>query len=209
MEAKILKWVARFFFVGMPMILALMIAWLYADGFIVHKWGTGKGFPNENELIYETGYLKSRNDPYSCNKGHCTYYPTTILTKSLNMATGQEYYCHYSYGRKVSCFGEEFPNEYRNQPAKIGYYVQPDFLWYKDNTRQLVTLEVNGKMVIDYQESQERLYNIQNPDYWGFFIVMLVFFALCLSPIIFIWGIVVFLRLISNGSVNDNKKKSS
>lgn len=178
---------------------------LWGNEFIMYNWGAGKGFPNENELTYETGYLKIRKDPYYCHRRRCDYYATTILTKSLNMATGQEYYCHYSYGRKAPCFGEEFPNEYRNQPAKIGYYVQPDFLWYKDNTRQLVTLEVNGKIVIDYQESKEKMERGKNY-FWEFVIFIFVLIGICF---IFLFGTTMIITSISNGSVNDNKKKSS
>lgn len=202
MEAKILKW-------AMGLLCCIPIYFmvtLTGNEYIISKWGTGKGFPNENELTYETGYLKSRKDPYYCSRGHCKYYPTTILTKNLNMATGQEYYCHYNYGRKEFCFDTDFFKEYKNQPAKIGYYIQPDFLWYKDNTRQLATLEVNGKMVRDYQKSKEILEEMKKSDNLWLFMFIFVLIGICF---LFVFGMTMIITFIKNGSVNGNKKRSS
>lgn len=207
MEAKILKWVMRLFF-GVPIIF-ILIYFVYI--LVVAQWSVGRGFPNEHELSYETGYLKSRKDAYFCKKDYCNYYPTIILTKSLNTAKGQEYYCHYNHGRKAPCFGNKFPDEYRNQLVKIGYYIQPDFLWHKDDTRQLVTLEANGKMVVDYQKSKETLEGKKSFDYRAFgFILILV--AIGLFPIFLIfliWGAFSLVGLIKNGAVNNNRKQSS
>ncbi|STZ07372.1 Uncharacterised protein [Moraxella caprae] len=207
MEAKILKWFMRLFVVIPIIFISIHIVYMLA----VAQWSVGRGFPSEHELSYETGYLKSRKDVYFCKKNDCRYYPTIILTKSLDTATGQEYYCHYNHGRKDPCFGNKFPDEYRNQLVKIGYYIQPDFLWHKDNTRQLVTLEANGKMVVDYQKSKETLERKKSFDYqaFGFILILAV---IGLSPILLMWGVFALaglVRLIKNGAVNNNRKQSS
>lgn len=176
MEAKILKWV---------MLLLCCIPLYFMVTLIGAKWRIGNGFPNENELTYEIGYLKGRQDLYYCDRRRCNYQTTIILTNSLNTATGQEYYCHYDYSRKQSCINKDILNEYRNQPAKIGYYVQPRFLWHQDNSRQLVTLEVNGKMVISYQDTIN-LIQQRKAGTWSFIAILITVILVFIATLMFI-----------------------
>lgn len=157
MEAKIV----RFIFLSLlciPLVLTgILLTFLTSHQF----WLSGRGFPKETQLQYDTGFLKSRYDKKECGSRCIEHYTVPILTKRPNTAHGQSYHCDYNYGvLRKRCFdNDNLPLEYRNKSAKIGYYIQPNFLWFKDNNKQLVTLEIDGKMIIDYATTQQKINN--------------------------------------------------
>lgn len=178
MEVKILKFLVNI--VVKSVLIYMYIALLYISLF--KGLMTGYQFPKENELQYETGYLKSYSKTISYgNRGGTKYLtPIIVLTKSQDTPNGESYHCNYDYGindDKSDCFNaRHLPKEYARQFSKIGYYVQPNFLWLKDDRRKLVTLEVNGKIVIDYQTTKQKMQSQRNfTIIMGIFVIILLF----------------------------------
>ncbi|WP_066802618.1 hypothetical protein [Moraxella oblonga] len=159
----------------------------------------GNHFPNENELLYESGYLKSYRHMYylSCGKRrNCdrelVEYAMPILVQNPNSAHGHEYFCDYGDTHKDGrCFNSRYlPDEYKNQPAKIGYYIQPDFLWYHAPYRQLVTLEINGKTVRSYQDTVNLIEQRKKTEW----LLIMIFTALFGVVLLFV-AIVAFIEI--------------
>lgn len=181
MEIKILKFIVNITIKAI--LIVLSIALLYMSLF--KGLMTGYQFPTENELLYETGYLKSYSKTiYYSNRGGTKKYltPIIVLTKSQDTPNGESYHCNYDYGindDKSNCFNaRHLPKEYARQFAKIGYYVQPNFLWLKDDRRKLVTLEVNGKMIIDYENTKQKIQSQRRFGIiLGIFAVAILFFV--------------------------------
>lgn len=179
---------ARFFKI-LPIICGILIfiAFIYHTFFKIFI--IGYGLPKENELQFGTGYLKSYSETVvigSKNNAKAYLRPVIVLTKSLNVGIGESYHCNYDYGiRDTSyCFSERtLPKEYNKKFAKIGYYYQKDFLWLKDNRRKLVTLEVNGKTVISYQDTKDKIKSERD---LILFLVIFLFLMLLLS-VFFNW----------------------
>lgn len=180
MEIKILKFIVNITIKAI--LIVLSIALLYISLF--KGLMTGYQFPKENKLQYETGYLKSYSKTISySNRGGTKNYltPIIVLTKSQDTPNGESYHCNYDYGidDKSHCFTEShLPKEYARQFSKIGYYVQPNFLWLKDDRRKLVTLEVNGKIIIDYQSTKQKIQSQRRFGIiLGIFAVAILFFV--------------------------------
>lgn len=189
MEIKIVTFLFKTFVVGVIVFLffGLMQETLLKT-FII-----GYGLPKENELQFETGYLKSYSETITLssrgsNETRKYSRPVIVLTKNLNTATGDSYHCNYDYGvTKTSyCFNEDYiPKEYIRQFVKIEYYYQKDFLWLKDNRRKLVTLEVNGKTVISYQDTKDKIKSERN---------FVIFFMIFMGFVIFIAYIITLIE---------------
>lgn len=159
-------------FSSIPMIVMMIVL---VGAIFIDKWWVIYQFPEENQLVYDIGYLKGRRDAYHCYRDNkrCSYAVTPILTENPYNAIGQEYTCDYT--KKSTCFDYEyFPDEYKNQPAKVGYYIKKDFFG-NNGTKQLVTLEINGKMIIDYQKSKQKTEENKNPNYMELLMVIIVF----------------------------------
>lgn len=169
----------------------------------------GNQFPHEHELLYESGYLKSYRHMYylDCGKGgNCdrelVEYAMPILVQHPNSAHGHEYFCDYGDTHKDGrCFKSRYlPDEYKNQPAKIGYYVQPDFLWYHAPYRQLVTLEINGKTVRSYQDTVDLIAQRKETEW-----LIITLFIILFGIILLFVAIVAIVAFIEIHHKNDNR----
>lgn len=135
----------------------------------------GIGFPPENELQYSTGFIKAGKIAVKhSSKGLQKAMPVIYLSPSLESPKAVTYICSYSGTMHFGdCFYDAIPAEYIHQYAKIGWYQQPDIIFLDNPYRQLVTLEVNGKMVIDYQTTKNKIQEKNRSNYIAFFIVII------------------------------------
>lgn len=135
----------------------------------------GIGFPPENELQYSTGFIKAGKIAVKhSSKGLQKAMPVIYLSPSLESPKSVAYICSYNGTMHFGdCFYDAIPAEYIHQYAKIGWYQQPDIIFLDNPYRQLVTLEVNGKMVIDYQTTKNKIQEKNRSNYIAFFIVII------------------------------------
>lgn len=140
----------------------------------------GIGFPPENELQYSTGFIKAGKIAVKhSSKGLQKAMPVIYLSPSLESPKSVAYICSYNGTMHFGdCFYDAIPAEYIHQYAKIGWYQQPDIIFLNNPYRQLVTLEVNGKMVIDYQTTKNKIQEKNRSDYIFNFILVIFHIAM-------------------------------
>ena len=121
----------------------------------------GVDFPKEHELHHTEGIFK----PYQIgvNIGRNTYKGVLIQLAKTTNSKPQEaiYICDYSVvgdraGRGCLKSNDELRSNL-NKPAKIGWYIPKPFLWFNDPNPRMVTLDIDGKSVISYQEAQTKI----------------------------------------------------
>ena len=151
----------------------LILAWVCV-GRPMSSW-PGRGFPAESEIQYSQGILKTQDEQvYHRSR---TTRPTIVLPGTYEHGS---YYCGYaSYhdpGLAVCLSGQELA-PYINKPVTIGWYMQKDYLWFSNPYRQLVSLEVDGKTLISYQDTLDRIeikkYNNSQLMIWSSAIIIL------------------------------------
>lgn len=112
----------------------------------------GLNFPKESELQYDTGILTTYEQTFSYKTGQNT--PVMVRLSG-------NYFCNYHVGHKPAwsnCLKDKQELlSYSGQKAKIGWYKNEDFLWIKNPYKQLVTLEVNSKVVLSYQDTKAKV----------------------------------------------------
>lgn len=112
---------------------------------------SGVGFPKEGGLSYTTGILGLEDNVRT----------TKHLTLD-NVKDGlgyQTFSCGYSFfdnGRSSGC-GDNFYDPYLNKEATIGWYIQDKFLIFKNDMPQMVTLEVDNKVVVSYADTRKKI----------------------------------------------------
>ncbi len=160
--------------------------------FILIGLGSWKGrdFPQENELKYAEGIIQTHKDSEG-NRG-AVVVNVVELIDSNNQRTN--YYCNYSAYFRIGmsqCINEKEISNHLGKPAKIGWYMQKDYLFFHNPYPQLVTLEVDGALVRDYHKSLEGVAysNTKKKEFtWFFLIPCGVFFILLSCVDIFIIG---------------------
>jgi hypothetical protein len=138
----------------------------------------GMGFPKKSELMYSKGTLESLTT--GLHKSRRSY----VALRSPERASQKIVYgCTYSAYDSgfASCVGERTLKPYLGKQATVGWYYQPQFLGFQNNTPQLVSLEVEGKYLKTY-EDRLKINTIKN----RINILMVFFWLALMSPVIII-----------------------
>lgn len=153
----------------------LCLSFMPVNNFL--EW-RGRDFPQKSELNYSTGTLEYSRAP---GKNSTSF----IILRSID-GSGQDTafgcsYTAFTSSTTGSCMGLRSVEPYLAKRAKVGWYYQSEFLGFKNNRPQLVSLEVDGKYIKTYEETK-RIYKITNKS--GLFICL---FFMALSIFIFIF----------------------
>ncbi len=111
----------------------------------------GIGFPKEDSIFYTTGILGLHD-----NVRHTKH---LTLDNVAGKTETQVFACGYSFfdnGRSSDC-GNSFYKPYLNKEATIGWYIQDKFLIFKNNVPQVVTVEVDDKVIISYTDTLRKI----------------------------------------------------
>ncbi|MBH0095974.1 hypothetical protein I6E61_06180 [Psychrobacter sp. NZS113] len=111
----------------------------------------GIGFPKEVSLFYTTGILGLHD-----NMRHTKH---LTLDNVAGKTETQVFACGYSFfdnGRSSNC-GNSSYKPYLNKEATIGWYIQDKFLIFKNNVPQVVTVEVDDKVIISYTDTLRKI----------------------------------------------------
>ena len=163
----------------------LFIIFFVFVGFGIWK---GRDFPQENELKYAEGIIQTHTD--SAGSRGSVVVNVVELIDGNNQVTN--YYCNYSAYFRIGlseCIDDKEISNYLGKPAKIGWYMQKDYLFFHNPYPQLVTLEVDRVLVRDYHKSLERVayYNAKYKKFaWFIFFPLSVFLFLLSCVDIFI-----------------------
>lgn len=100
-------------------------------------------FPEKNQIQYSEGVLK-------VNK---VYFKREVIPYIIidNITYACSYRIHNS-PISDKCLPYSQLEPYIGQYAKVGWYTQKKFLWYKNPYRQLVSLQINGKTLKSYEQ---------------------------------------------------------
>lgn len=132
------------------------------------------GFPEENELQYSTGIFNIEKAMRATNH---------VLLSQIDNGNGyQVFSCSYSpFGnqRASTCGDDEYLEPYINKQATIGWYKVNSFLGFKNDIPQLVTLEVDGKVIRDYNYTSADVRRNVNNSLFIFTPIMFLIVALC------------------------------
>lgn len=138
--------------------VAVLSAWL----FIIQPMSLKKGryFPELSQVQYAEGTLKG----YAQRGAKGYQYSILTLTPSGTLKA-QVYACDYASSHRPTddCLDWTDLKPYLNQPARIGWYYQPDYLWFHNPHPQLVSLEVAGKTVRSYDDTKQNIEKYNNP----------------------------------------------
>ena len=110
----------------------------------------GIGFPEENELKYTTGVFSIVEQPEYVNH--------VILNEINNKNHSQLFTCSYSAfgnGELSSCGDEKYLVQYVGNVVTVGWYKQKEFLGFKNDVPQLVTIEMNNEIMSSYDKKKE------------------------------------------------------
>lgn len=106
------------------------------------------GFPEENELKYTTGVFEIQRAMKSTNH--------VLLNQIDSNSNYQIFSCSYSpFGneRSSSCGDKRYLEPYIGEKVTIGWYEVDEFLGFKNDIPQLVTIETTDKVVRDYSDT--------------------------------------------------------
>ena len=115
------------------------------------------GFPEESKLQYSTGVFEIEKAMQATNH---------VLLKDINGSNGyQVFSCSYSlFGnqRASSCGDNKYLAPYVNKEVTIGWYNVDRFLGFENDMPQMVTLEVDGELIRDYNYTFATISRVQN-----------------------------------------------
>ena len=115
------------------------------------------GLPKESKLQYSTGVFGIEKAMRATNH---------ILLSQIDSGNGyQVFACSYSpFGnqRASTCGDDEYLEPYINKQATIGWYKVDSFLGFTNDMPQLATLEVDGKVIRDYNYTSATISRVQN-----------------------------------------------
>ena len=124
----------------------------------------GLSFPQKDELSYSTGKLSLYD-----NVRHTKH---LILDVNGEKPVTERFSCGHSWfdnGRSSDC-GDRFYDPYLNQEVTIGWYVQDRFLFVKNDMPQMVTLTLDDKVLVSYDDTVKRIKD-KNEIYQIWFVV--------------------------------------
>ncbi|WP_289057442.1 hypothetical protein AADH33_05065 [Psychrobacter sp. KFRI-CH2-11] len=110
----------------------------------------GIGFPKENELKYTTGVFSIVEQPEYVNH--------VILNKINGKSDSQLFTCSYSVfgnGDLSSCGDKKYLVQYVGNVVTVGWYKQKEFLGFKNDVPQLVTIEMNNEIMSSYDKKKK------------------------------------------------------
>lgn len=135
-------------FVINPKVRLIMTIILFSAMFRTLIIGFPIGFPEEGELQYTTGVFETQRAMRSTNH---------VLLKQIDSHNNyQVFSCSYSpFGneRSSSCGGKHYLEPYIGEKVTIGWYRVDKFLLFKNDMPQLVTIEINDKVVRNYSDT--------------------------------------------------------
>ena len=146
----------------------------------------GIGFPKESELKYTTGIFNIVEQPEYVNH--------IMLNRIDGKNKSQLFTCSYSpfgNGTSSSCGDTKYLNRYTENVVTVGWYEQKEFLGFKNNISQLVTIEINDEISYSYDDTAEFVNSMR-----GFFIYVLTPISILSFPF-FYW---LFGRLTEAGN---------
>ena len=130
--------------------------------------------PKESKLQYSTGIFEIEKAMQATNH---------VLLRQIDNGYGyQVFSCSYSpFGnqRASTCGDDEYLEPYINKQATIGWYKVNSFLGFKNDIPQLVTLEVDGKVIRDYNYTSADVRRNVNNSLFIFTPIMFLIVALC------------------------------
>lgn len=124
--------------------------WIIVIPVYLQKEGVDN-FPIKENIVYSDGILKTTQRRAS---RHHTV--ADVVLVPFDKKAGITYYCNYTARHTAvlsSCQPEEKITPHRNQSVRIGWYQKSDVLWFHNPHPQLVSLEVNGKVIRSYDDS--------------------------------------------------------
>ncbi|MBO6225109.1 MAG: hypothetical protein J6N72_06625 [Psychrobacter sp.] len=164
--------------------------------FVFISMGTkyaGLGFPQKDELSYTTGKLGLTDNVR--NTKHLTLNGKEVKVSNQIFACG---YSFFGNGRSSDC-GNKFYDDYLNKQVVIGWYVQDRFLFFKNDLPQLVSLEVDNKTVISYEDTVQKI-ETKNKIYK---------FWLFMAPLLSMLFYFVLFKKITNDEIKKRDKRNS
>lgn len=169
--------------------------WIIVIPVYLQKEGVDN-FPIKENIVYSDGILKTTKRRIN---HHHTVIDIVIVPVGNKM--GITYYCDYTAQHKArlsSCFLEEHITPYLNENVRVGWYKKDDVLWFHNPYPQLVSLEVDGKVIRSYEESLVLAKNRIG-----------TFLKILLSFITIAWGIVyICISIIGRRSLKEYRNKS-
>ena len=130
------------------------------------------GFPEKSELRYSTGIFEIQKAQESANY--------VLLKNTDNNPHSQLFSCSYSpfsNGPASSCGGSKNLAPYINKEVTIGWYEVDDFLGFKNEMPQLVTIEMDGRVMRSYDHTASAVKNVRRDTI--FVLLPLLFILAC------------------------------
>lgn len=119
----------------------------------IEKWN-GLSFPSENSLHYTYGKLSIASHQVRTGRGVIDVSTISLISKN----DPSQYSCSYNLSNKLPfCNYGQNLNDYHGKQAIIGWYEQQDVLWFSNKNKQLVTLWVEDKNIISYQDTLAKI----------------------------------------------------
>lgn len=132
------------------------------------------GFPEESKLHYSTGVFEIEKAMQSTNH--------VLLRQIDNGHSYQVFSCSYSpFGnqRASSCGDNKYLAPYVSKEVTIGWYNVDRFLGFENDIPQMVTLEVDGEVIRDYNYTSLDVSRNVNSSLFIFIPIMLIMVSLC------------------------------
>lgn len=119
----------------------------------IERW-SGLNFPSEDELHYTHGKLSVTNHKLRTSRAVIDVSAISLISKN----NPSQYSCAYNLSDKLLfCNYGKNLNNYHGKQVVIGWYIQKDVLWFSNKNKQLVTLWVEDKNIISYQDALAKI----------------------------------------------------
>lgn len=135
----------------LSLIIALGFVYMSTKGYV------GIGFPQESELNYTTGIYSIVEQPEYVNH--------VMLNQINERNESQLFSCSYSSfgnGASSSCGDTKYLASYVGNVVTVGWYEQKEFLGFKNDVAQMVTTQMNGKIMRSYDETFDYIKSMNN-----------------------------------------------
>ena len=171
--------------------LAFFVPFLWMSVLVPMATTSSNNFPRMEDLNYAEGRLGARG--VFSSTGRCTFkddlsgtvYQIVYLAPE-NSKTVTEFHCGNSEVNigNGACFINDEIAPYLGKQAKIGWYMPKSFWFYSDVNPQLVILEVDGKTLISYKDSKEKMSSNRRGTIY-FAVIAFLFFPLISAFLLF------------------------
>lgn len=116
----------------------------------------GIDFPKEHELKYSTGVFSMVKQSKATN-----YVRLSQINGGGNSMVYSCAYSPFGNGESSSCGSKKSLEPYANKMVTGGWYEQPEFLGFKNEMPQLVTIEIDGEVMRSYAERETYIKELQ------------------------------------------------